>query len=401
MIWLWMGLWLGATEPKSLTEWLEVAERPHIEEVRAQVEAAHAHVDAETAKWPAPSLAYGWSPAPIETRLGPQRHRLGIRQPLPWLGRREAAGRTAAARAEMQGHRAEVLASQLAREVVDRFVTLWASERRLEVLAALIAARGRDLEVTRAGVAGAVDSARRLAEQELALARLRLRAITLEGQRRESVVALRGAVGWTPDGEAQAKGWPRRLREIVDPVEDHRVAEAQAASGVVAAERSALSQRSRPDFGLGLGWQEIGGGPDAFSLELSVRLPVDWVSDAASARVIAARERATLAAEKEARLWTAVEHSSFRAKATTAQRGIEHLDQEVIPAADRMVGLARANWTAGAGSYSDVATAEDTRLSIELERVALQAALRRSLGAAAAVGRSPKALAEWLREEGP
>lgn len=60
---------------------------------------------------PEPELGYGGFVRAVETRVGPQRHRVSLKQAFPWPGRLDAAtdARSAAAAAEGDAFRARVL----------------------------------------------------------------------------------------------------------------------------------------------------------------------------------------------------------------------------------------------------------------------------------------------------
>jgi len=88
---------------------------------------------ARTRRLPQPSISYGLFLRSVETRVGPQRHRFGLRQTLPWpTGLRAAADATAdLARAAERDFEAEAL--RLERRVAEAYWQLWLTQRRREI----------------------------------------------------------------------------------------------------------------------------------------------------------------------------------------------------------------------------------------------------------------------------
>lgn len=396
-MWALMYLAVSASAPQSLTDWLRVSSDPAVIMSREMARAEAAEAEGAAARWPAPTVRYSWSPAPIETRLGPQRHRLQVRQSLPWLGRRTAEARTLAAVSQHRARESERREAVVTEAVVTRFVALWALQRELEIIQGLVESRARALEVARSTLEGLGTSAPALARRELALALLRAQAVELEGRRQAAALALRRAAGWGP-GEAQVEGWPARLERSVEASADPEVAVAQASVRTAQAGARAAAQRLRPDFGIGVGWQEVGGGPDAFSVQASLQIPLDFVAHSARMRAASARTRSAEAEVEAAQLSSVDRAARWRVQARAARATLAHFDDRVVPTARRVLALARAAWSAGTGGYEQVVEAEDELLNIELQCVRLKAKLRMVQGAEAARGRSPTELAAWLSE---
>ena len=75
-------------ENATLADFLRVAEarNPGLESSRriwrAEAEGAEA-----AGSWPDPQLSFAWYAEEVETRVGPQKQRLSVRQRLPWFGK--------------------------------------------------------------------------------------------------------------------------------------------------------------------------------------------------------------------------------------------------------------------------------------------------------------------------
>ncbi|MEM9073713.1 MAG: TolC family protein, partial [Myxococcota bacterium] len=85
--------------------------------------------------WPRPTISYAAFLRPVETRVGPQRQRVGLRVPLAWPGMLRGRATNAAELANAAGQRfsAEVLA--LRHRVADAYWTRWLLEARARSLA--------------------------------------------------------------------------------------------------------------------------------------------------------------------------------------------------------------------------------------------------------------------------
>ncbi|MCA9608420.1 MAG: TolC family protein, partial [Myxococcales bacterium] len=78
---------------------------------------------------PEPTIAYGFFALPVQTRVGPQRHRLSASQSFPWPTRLTAAADAQSARARAAQLRFEARALDVAARVADAWWRLWVIER--------------------------------------------------------------------------------------------------------------------------------------------------------------------------------------------------------------------------------------------------------------------------------
>jgi cobalt-zinc-cadmium efflux system outer membrane protein len=259
---------------------------------------------------PEPMLAYSWLIQHIETRVGPQRHRLGLRQAVPWPGKLWASVEVADARAEGARRRFEAEAVALRWRVWEAWWPWWAlGERRallreqralLEQVAAIL--RGR-LETGRASLA-------ELSQVELSLAMLEDRLQSLEAQEVAAAAKLRAVIGASPgaslpspSGEPALVGSLPPLEEVLALAGSHpRVLEQRA----VAQEGRARGERAEadryPNVELGFEWMETGAAPhnpndpesgkDPLMAMIAVGLPIWQGSYDARAEEAQASERA-------------------------------------------------------------------------------------------------------------
>lgn len=143
-------------------------------ELRAKYEEWHASTYrmAQVRRLPEPQISYTYFIQSVETRVGPQQHRIGISQSFPWPTRLTKAADSASSMSRGAEREYEAGALLVMRQVADSYWRLWLVERTREVehdqrslleqLSASVRAR---VEVGQAGLAD-------LGQLNLALARL-------------------------------------------------------------------------------------------------------------------------------------------------------------------------------------------------------------------------------------
>lgn len=291
-------------------------------ELRAKYEEWHASTYRmeQVRRLPEPQLSYTYFVQSVETRVGPQRHRIGLSQSFPWPTRLTAAADSASSMARGAQQEYEAQALLVMRQVADAYWGLWlvARQRQVErdqrlVLEQLSASvRGR-VEVGQAGLAD-------LAQLNLALAR-RVDVLSgLDERQRKLEAALIRTLG------SQAATLTRPLPiddappQVSEPVEsDEALAHAaerhprvEAMSHMAEAQlqqaRSVDADRY-PSFTLGVDYIVTGearmagvpdSGKDAVSATVGVKLPV-WGSAYSAAEDEARARSAAFSAEQSAR----------------------------------------------------------------------------------------------------
>lgn len=279
---------------------------------------------------PEPTVMYGYFISSVQTRVGPQRHRVSAQQSFPWPTKLLAAADAVSTQARAQEQRVDAEALALRRHVEDAYWHLWlvrttrdVHRDTLEVLAGLAeAARGR-LEV------GAVTLAD-VQQVELAITRLDDVVAGLGEQEHAAEAELAAAIAVAAGAE---------LRTVDEPPPEALVAEEEDAlraavaahpmleSFALMAEASEADARSQeadffPSFTIGIDWIETGdsavampdSGTDALIASVGLRVPlwVDSYADAVAAAHADARahraERRGALDEALAQLETALAH---------------------------------------------------------------------------------------------
>jgi outer membrane protein TolC len=94
------GFTQDLTVDSALEDYLRVAAENH-PGLRASFErwSASTSTVAREKGWPDPVLSYSYFIEPVQTAVGPQQHRIGVVQAIPWFGRLSAQGSAAEQRA--------------------------------------------------------------------------------------------------------------------------------------------------------------------------------------------------------------------------------------------------------------------------------------------------------------
>lgn len=368
-------------------------------ELRAAFERWRAaiHRIPQARRLPEPTLTYGYFIQSVETRVGPQRHRLGLSQAFPWPTKLTAGADAASIAARSKQRQFEALALDLRRRVADAYWRIWLIGRtreierdQLEVLDGLsVSARAR-VEVGQANLAD-------LNQVDLARARL---TDALDGLDESEIAAeaelraLIGAPAGTPipvAADPPPGGLPAEDQEtLLAAALDHPRIESMALLGESADQRVRQAHAERaPGFAIGLDWIETGeaaqagvpgSGTDPVILMLGIRLPL-WAY-----AYRGAEEEAR--AEAEAHRADAL-NASYRAEAALdqalsalrdADRRIDLYENTLIPQAETTyLSVVGAYQTGGATVAATlIAQRELLDLTLALARARAEHALARA-----------------------
>lgn len=337
----------------------------------------------QTGALPDPQLTYRNFIENVETRVGPQRQAVGLRQTLPWPGRRGA--RSAAAEAEAELERARFVAARA--ELLRRVDSIWFDAYDLERAAAVVE-RNRDLfsvleEVSRRRYAAGEGPYTEVMRAQVELGRLSDRLASLVDQRRPLAARLNAAL----DRPAEAAfEWPTSLPERELPARGANLVAwilerspelLQATSALERDEQRArlAALAVRPDVTLGLEWIDTGAaltpnvpgsGQDPWIASVSVNLPVWGGSTRAAGEEARAHLRAASLAREEAvrGLESSIEDGLYRLR--EAERRIELYTGTLLPGARQSHAAEEAAYRSGQGPFADLIDAERTLIEFEL-----------------------------------
>ncbi|MEQ9704744.1 MAG: TolC family protein [Sandaracinaceae bacterium] len=239
---------------------------------------------------PEPVVSYGFFVQSVETRVGPQRHRLSVRQSFPWPTKLTAGADAVALRARALQRRFDARALIVRARVEEHYWHLWtvrevrAVRREQAVILGDLSAgvRGR-LEV------GAVQLAD-LQQIDVARARLDDTIEALDEEERQATARLVDAIGAPVDSVAPTSSRPPSIAAVGegeealrDAVHAHPAIESFAHLAAASEADAASVEADRfPSFMLGVDWIETGeaqaavpgSGTDAVIASVGVRIPL-------------------------------------------------------------------------------------------------------------------------------
>lgn len=398
----WLGIAPAHAEPLRLDDALRDAARQALSIQRQETEIAARDAERIAADaLPDPKAVLGIENLPVS---GPDRFRTGadgmtmrkygLMQEFPNAAkrsaRREAAeARQAQARTAMAGVQAQV-----AGEAADAWLALDSLRAQLTLLADLEAENRLWGAVMNAQLAsGKASAAEALLPRQEALA-LAARRDGLERDRRKAEARLTRLLGrpgpFEPDGDApEYPVDPVRLREhlrhhpalaVYDPM-----------TALATAELHEAEAAQRPDWGVGLTWQQRGRAyDDMISMEVTVDLPL--FPRQRQTPLITAR-RAALAGLDSERRDAEREHAadleSDLADYAALDRQAQRLSEEAQPLARQRLGLLTAAYAAGRADPAQLLAARRELHELRLEALAT-AGERRRLAARLHFQRDPQ-----------
>lgn len=241
---------------------------------------------------PEPMVTYAFYALPVQTRVGPQQHRLSVRQSFPWPTRLTAAADAQSARARASQSRFEAVALGLTRRVANAWWSLWFVRRarevereQLEILDGLAMSMRARVETGRASLAD-------LAQVDLTRSRIDDRIAALGEAETSAEAALRGVIS-APAGMPMPT--PTETEGLALPSEDtDALSEAVRAHPFLLsfdflaeadeAQAAAYEADRFPRFTLGVDWIQTGdlsmpmpgqaSGDDALIASVGVSIPL-------------------------------------------------------------------------------------------------------------------------------
>ncbi|ACY16069.1 TolC family protein [Haliangium ochraceum] len=339
---------------------------------------------AASATWPEPTLSYSYFLRSIETRLGPQRHRIGLRQELPWPAELQADSDAQEAMARAAQARFDAASLAIAERVARPYWQLWLHARMHAIHHDMRAVLLAHIEGVRARIAVGEATLGDLGQIELVLARLddRLQSHLLSAAAaRAQLAAAVAAPPGTPlpiAPDPLTIGLPRadidelRTAAFAHPrlrgyELDARAAEARAARA---------HSDGYPTLALGLEYIEIGpaaqpgvddSGRDAVSASLTLSLPL-W-RGAYGDEEQAAREQgmARRAEGGAARDQAAAELERALTEVRDGARRVAVYRDVLIPQAETVLGSVSGEYQTGRGSLAALLFAQRELYELQVQ----------------------------------
>lgn len=339
---------------------------------------------------PEPTLSFGYYLRSVETRVGPQRYKVGITQSIPWPTKLSAGKEAAEERAKAAALVVDANLLAVEREVAAAYWTLWVidEEHRLmsehdAVLEALAGAvRGR----LQTGTANLAD----LNQVDLNIARHHDHRGRHQEEAKKASAQLRAALGAASDAailkatDAPLAGLPSKTEaELAQVLSGHPMLEGLAHRAASEEHKArALGAERYPRFQLGLNLIGTGeaamagvadSGKDALVVSAGMSLPI-WFgsySDAADAAKATSRshEARREASQRDAEAMLAAALANLR----DAQRRIDLNKSTLVPQAETTFQAVLGSYQSGRSTVAAVILAQRDLIQLQLEHARARA----------------------------
>ncbi len=361
----------------------------HAARNNAGLKAAHARWRAaaeripEARGLPDPRLSYGYFARSVETRVGPQRHKLGVAQALPWFGKRRLRGEIADNEAQALYEAAEATKLKLFHRVRHTWHELAYLRRAIEITESNIRLL-KDLEgVAQTKVQGGAGLAG-VASAQVELGRLEDRRLTLLDLREPLSARFNAALGRATDADAP---WPDAntisARRIDGDALGAWLAESnpelrELDSRIMANQKAVDLARKNynPDVTLGVDYTQTdrrgvaglrGDGKDPVMAMFSINIPLWRRKQDAALQAAQSRREASLAAraDQENLLRADLKMALYRYR--DAERKIDLYRDTLTPLAEQSLSVAQQSWEAGKADFLNIIDAERQLLEFRLQ----------------------------------
>lgn len=377
----------GARIDGSLGRYLAHALR-HSPELRAEHHAWRADVERSHAAGtlPDPMVTYAYFIQSVETRVGPQRHRIGVSQAFPWPTKLTASSR--AAELASHGSRRDIDASVLAlvADVSAAYFRLWAVREERKIVHEQGELVGSLAGLVRSRVAVGQATLADLTQVDVMHAKLVDHEAALEEAEHRSEADLAERVGRpelrplpTTSNAPPILETAERRADLAAAIETHpklkAIAERARARTELARARSA---DGLPSFRLGFDFIETGdalatnvpdSGKDPMIVSLGVSIPL-WRGTVHARENEALEERESLKSKERAAKQVLVRELDKTLSASRdAARRLRLYDKTLIPQAESAYGSMLGAYETGRAPLASVLIAERDLLELAVMRV--------------------------------
>ncbi len=356
-------------------------------ELRASYEEWRAALErpAQARMLPELVLTYGGFIRAVETRVGPQKHRVAALQWFPWPTKLSAGADAAGYAALSAQQHFEAHALDLAAQVARAYWRLWFIQKNKLVQRDQRNVLRSFSNQVRARLQGGEAGLSDLAQVDLSISRISDVIAGLDEAERRAAAELVRVIGASP-------GTPTPIRPELDPlpallpkqpetelkqaaVEHPRVV-AMASMSESANQRARAVKGTRaPSFGLGLDWIITGDGPDpaipdsgqdAVVGVVALKVPVSGGAYRAAEREARAESDAYRARERAARDRAVAEVEQTLADLRNAVRRVRLYESTLLPQAETTYSSTLDGYQSGRSSLAEVLMAERDLLELAL-----------------------------------
>lgn len=357
----------------------------HSPELRASFEDWRAATERprQQRKLPEPTITYAGFIRSVETRVGPQRHRLGLMQWFPWPSRLTAGGKAEALRARSAQRRFEAHALEIAAQVSRAYWRLWLVHRTREVQRDQQVILTQLSEQVRARVEASMADLADLAQVNLSVSRIEDVLAGLDEAERSASAELVRAVGaraGTPTPVAKDPPDVALPRTSAADLRTIAIAHPRVEAMSLVSDASGQDlRRARadrfPSIGLGVDWIITGdaadpstpdSGKDPVIAMVALKVPLWGRAYGAAEREARAQGRAAAARRLAERDRAVAGLETALADIRDQARRVRLYETTLVPLAETTYGSVQSSYQAGRSSVAEVLWAERDLLELQL-----------------------------------
>ena len=337
---------------------------------------------------PDPVISYTYYVSSVETRVGPQRHKVSLRQTFPWPSRLSAGADASAARARSQQDKFDAMAIQLASKVAQTYWEIWKiQESRSVQEAQKTVLTGLSESANAMLMTGRIDLAE---QQQIDLARARAddSLLMLDEQLAQQKALLRGMISAPLDMDIPVTSVPNLETEILDEtallqsVKNHpslRVYDALAQSSALEAKKEETTRY--PNFTVGVDWIETGkarnpdtpeSGRDAFMAGVGISIPLWQRNYQQSVDAFHAEEKAFTADGEAATDRAVASFYQTLSQIRDAERRIALYEKTLVPQAESVYESVLGAYASGRGDVASTLLSQQDLLELRLDLISAQ-----------------------------
>jgi cobalt-zinc-cadmium efflux system outer membrane protein len=332
---------------------------------------------------PDPMLTYGYFLQSVETRVGPQKQRVGVSQSFPWFGTLGERGDAALAAAEAAREKYVAALQKTYRQVSAAYAEYYYLGSAIGIVRDNLQLLRQWEEILRSRYSTGTARFSDLIKVQVELGKLQDRVTTLEQQRPPRRARLNALLDLPADTPI---AWPDSLPEVAGPdlrdsleVRLHRQnPELKALRAMVQKESHGVSLARKsglPSFTLGVDWVQtdprdvpdlLDNGKDPVMAMVGVRIPLWRGKVSAGVRQAEARRNAAEAtlADRSNSLATELDDALFRFD--DASRKTALYRDSLVPKVRQSLDASYSTFESGQGSFLDVIDAERVLLEFRL-----------------------------------
>ena len=346
--------------------------------------------------FPDPHVTYRYFIENVETRVGPQRQAFGLKQTLPFLGKRDLRGGVALQAANAAREKYALERVKLFHHVKLAYYDYYYLAREVRVLRESLSLLKYIEQVTRTRYKVGKVEQQAVIRAELELGKLDDRLRALNNLRAPIVARLNAALNRPQDAPIP---WPKEIPhhdvnlpddEILRQVKEANPSLKALAYEVRKRKNSVLLARREyyPDITLGLDYIDTASarmrgvrdsGKDPIAASVSINVPLWWGKYRAREREARARHRAAVKSKADAENSLQADTRMALYKLHDAERKTDLYRDTLIPKAKQAMKTLEAAFRAGTASFTDLIDAERILLEFQLSYEQARTARARSV----------------------